>query len=62
MALLGKGMLVTFTEVAPEDELEFNEWYDREHVDERVFMPGFKRARRYLAADGATAVKYFATY
>jgi len=62
MALLGSGMLVTFTEVAPEDEAEFNEWYDREHVDERVFMPGFLRARRYLAADGATRVKYFATY
>jgi hypothetical protein len=62
MALLGSGLLVTFTEVAPEDEAEFNEWYDREHVDERVFMPGFKRARRYVAADGATNVKYFATY
>lgn len=62
MALLGSGMLVTFTEVAPEDEREFNDWYDREHVDERVFMPGFRRARRYQAADGATRIKYFATY
>lgn len=62
MGLLGTGMLITFTEVAPEDELDFNEWYNREHIDERVFMPGFKRARRYVAADPATRVKYFATY
>lgn len=62
MPLLGKGMLVTFTEVASEHEEEFNAWYDREHIDERVFMPGFKRARRYLAADDRARVKYFATY
>lgn len=62
MPLYGKGMLVTFTEVAGEHEEEFNEWYNREHVDERVFMPGFRRARRYLAADAKAKVKYFATY
>lgn len=62
MGLLGTGMLLTFTEVPPEDELDFNEWYDREHIDERVFMPGFQRARRYVAADAATRVKYFASY
>ena len=62
MGLLGTGMLLTFTEVAPEHELDFNEWYTREHIDERVFMPGFRRARRYLAADPATRVKYFASY
>lgn len=62
MGLLGTGMLLTFTEVAAEDELDFNEWYNREHVDERVFMPGFQRARRYVAADPSTRVKYFASY
>ncbi|NQW08358.1 MAG: hypothetical protein HQ481_00555 [Alphaproteobacteria bacterium] len=62
MGLLGTGMLLTFTEVADVDEEEFNEWYNREHIDERVFMPGFKRARRYLAADTQTKVKYFASY
>ncbi len=62
MPLLGQGMLITFTEVAPEHEVEFNEWYNREHIDERVFMLGFRRARRYLAADADAKVKYFATY
>ena len=62
MAFFGAGMLVTFTEVAASLEDEFNEWYNREHIDERVNMPGFHRARRYIAADSATLVKYFATY
>jgi hypothetical protein len=60
MALLGKGILLTFTEVPAEAEEDFNEWYNREHIDERVFMPGFRRARRYRAVQGRP--KYFATY
>lgn len=62
MGLYGTGMLMTFTEVAPEDESEYNEWYNREHIDERVWMPGFHRARRYVAADPAAKIKYFASY
>ena len=60
MALCGKGMLITFTEVNRRDEQDFNEWYNREHIDERVNLPGFKRARRYVAVKGSP--KYFATY
>jgi hypothetical protein len=60
MALRGKGMLITLTEVKPRDERDFNEWYNREHIDERVNLPGFHRARRYLALRGSP--KYFATY
>ena len=62
MALYGKGMLMTFTETLSEDEVDFNEWYNREHIDERVWMPGFHRARRYIDADGTAAFKYLATY
>ena len=29
MGLLGTGMLITFTEVAPRDDMDFNEWYNR---------------------------------
>ena len=49
MSLYGKGMLITFSETPPEVEEDFNEWYNREHIDERVWMPGFHRARRYVA-------------
>lgn len=62
MALYGKGMLMTFTETPVGVEEEFNEWYNREHIDERVWMPGFHRARRYVDADGDARIKYFATY
>lgn len=33
MALYGKGMLMTFTETLNEDEVDFNEWYNREHLE-----------------------------
>lgn len=60
MGLRGKGMLMTFTEVPAPHEEDFNEWYNREHLDERVGMSGFRRARRYVAVRADP--KYFATY
>jgi hypothetical protein len=60
MPLHGKGMLITLTEVKARDERDFNEWYNREHIDERVNLPGFHRARRYVALRGSP--KYLATY
>lgn len=60
MALLGKGMLITLTEVSARDERDYNEWYNREHIDERMNLPGFHRARRYVAVRATP--KYLATY
>ena len=60
MPLHGKGMLIVFNEVKARDERDFNEWYNREHIDERVNLPGFHRARRYTAVRGTP--KYLATY
>jgi hypothetical protein len=65
MALHGKGMLIVFNEVARSDERDFNEWYNREHIDERVALPGFGRSRRYVAASDRARgreTKYLATY
>ena len=62
MSLYGKGMLITYSETPPEVEEDFNEWYNREHIDERVWMPGFHRARRYVDANSNADIKYFATY
>ena len=62
MAQYGKGMLMTFTETTTAAEGDFNEWYNREHIDERVWLPGFHRARRYVDCDGDARIKYFATY
>ena len=62
MALRGKGMLIVLNEVKPRDARDFNEWYNREHIDARVNLPGFRRARRYVAADAGTDPRYLATY
>ncbi|WP_291868662.1 DUF4286 family protein [Bradyrhizobium sp.] len=60
MPLAGKGMLLTSMDIDPSDEAEFNRWYDREHLEERVAIPGFLEARRYVAHDARP--KYLSLY
>lgn len=60
MPIAGKGMLLTSMDVDPEHEEDFNRWYDREHLEERVAIDGFIEARRYVAEDGAP--KYLFLY
>ena len=60
MPLAGKGMLLTSMNIDAANEPEFNRWYDREHLEERVAMPGFLEARRYVAVDGNP--KYLSLY
>ena len=49
MPIAGKGMLLTSMDIDAADEAEFNRWYDREHLEERVAIEGFLEARRYVA-------------
>jgi hypothetical protein len=60
MPLSGKGMLLTSMDIDPSDEAEFNRWYDREHLEERVAIDGFLEARRYVAHQGSP--KYLCLY
>jgi hypothetical protein len=60
MPLVGKGMLLTSMDIDPSDETNFNRWYDREHLEERVAIDGFLEARRYIAHQGAP--KYLCLY
>jgi hypothetical protein len=60
MPLAGKGMLLTSMDIDPADEAEFNRWYDREHLEERVAIDGFLEARRYIAHEGRP--KYLSLY
>jgi hypothetical protein len=60
MPLAGKGMLLTSMDVDPPDEADFNRWYDREHLIERVAIEGFLEARRYVAHQGSP--KYLCLY
>jgi hypothetical protein len=60
MPLAGKGMLLTSMDIDPADEPDFNRWYDREHLEERVAIDGFLEARRYVAH--AASPKYLSLY
>jgi hypothetical protein len=60
MPLAGKGMLLTSMDVDPSHEAEFNRWYDREHLEERVAIDGFLEARRFVAHQGSP--KYLSLY
>ena len=60
MPLAGKGMLLTSMDIDPNDEADFNRWYDREHLIERVAIDGFLEARRYIAHHGSP--KYLCLY
>ena len=60
MPMAGKGMLLTSMNIDAVDEAEFNRWYDREHLEERVAIEGFLEARRYVAHDGNP--KYLCLY
>src|SRR5260370_37535481 len=60
MPLAGKGMLLTSMDIDASDEAEFNRWYDREHLEERVAIDGFLEARRYVAH--AANPKYLSLY
>src|SRR3981189_995769 len=53
MPLAGKGMLLTSMDIDASDEAEFNRWYDREHLLERVAIEGFLEARRYVAHEAS---------
>jgi hypothetical protein len=56
----GDGILAIWHDLAPEHEHAVNEWYNREHHEERMATPGFLTARRHVALTGAP--KYFSYY
>jgi hypothetical protein len=60
MPLAGKGMLLTSMDIDPSDEADFNRWYDREHLIERIAIDGFIEGRRYIAHQGSP--KYLCLY
>ena len=56
----GTGLLVIWTDIAPEYEVEFNQWYDQEHIPQLLAVPGFQTGRRYQAVEGQP--RYIAVY
>ena len=57
---MAEGMLVVWTDVAPAGEDDFEEWYNREHVNERAAIKGFLSGHRYAAIRGRP--RYLALY
>jgi hypothetical protein len=60
MSLAGKGVVAIWHDLLPEAKPEFYEWHNREHMPERVGIPGFRRGRRYIVLSGAP--EYFNLY
>ena len=55
------GLLLVWTNIAEELDYGFNEWYNREHMRDRVLgLPGFTRGRRFVAFEGGP--RYLAIY
>ncbi|KDR32149.1 hypothetical protein BG57_11895 [Caballeronia grimmiae] len=47
-ALLGDGAVLVWNDVASEGREQFYQWHDKEHIPERLSIPGFRRGRRYV--------------
>ena len=52
MSLLGKAAVAIWHDVRPDARAAYFEWHNREHMAERVGIPGFLRGRRYAALHG----------
>jgi hypothetical protein len=47
------GMMIAMFDIPEELDDEFNQWYDEEHIPEKVgAVPGFIRARRFKSLEG----------
>lgn len=55
MPLLGQGVLAVWNGMVEGEDEEFLEWHAREHIPERIGVPGFLRGRRYAAVEGEPA-------
>lgn len=51
MALAGNGLVAIWNDILPEMREDFFEWHPREHMVERLGIPGFLRGRRCIAVD-----------
>ena len=56
----GTALLIVFTDVDIEHDAEFNQWYNQEHLPERLSAPGFMDGARYEALKGGP--RYLAVY
>lgn len=60
MSLAGQAVVAIWNDIEAGARDNFEEWHNRQHIPERVGIPGFLRGRRYLARYGSPA--YFTLY
>ena len=60
MGLMGEGVVAIWNGIRPEGRADFFGWHNREHMPERVGIPGFLRGRRYDAV--AAHPEFFTLY
>ncbi|MFN3545878.1 MAG: hypothetical protein ACK4U0_00170 [Mesorhizobium sp.] len=51
MALVGNGFLVMWHDITPDMQAEYTEWHTREHMPERLSIPGFLVGKRLVNHD-----------
>lgn len=56
-----KGMLLVLMQPPAHLEEEYNDWYDTEHLIDRMSAPGFETGRRYVSVSGGPRT-YIAVY
>jgi hypothetical protein len=59
--LAGEAFVAIWHDIAPEGVEEFLDWHHREHMPERLGVPGFRRGRRYVRV-GGEGQEYFNLY
>lgn len=60
--LAGEAVVAIWNGIAAEARDQFYDWHINEHMPERVGIPGFRRGRRYIAADPTTHPEFFTLY
>ncbi|MFO1398911.1 MAG: hypothetical protein U1F48_17785 [Burkholderiales bacterium] len=53
MALAGQGAVIVWNDITAEGCDDFFEWHARQHMPERINLPGFNRGRRCVAVDAS---------
>jgi hypothetical protein len=60
--LAGEAVVAIWNGIEPEAREQYYDWHINEHMPERVGIPGFRRGRRYIAADATTHPEFFTLY
>jgi hypothetical protein len=51
--MMRPGLIVIWNEILPEARSDFLEWHSREHIPERVSIPGFLRGQRWFGEEAS---------